>query len=59
MIDYFQLVLPILERQKQNGFHVRELAQIIIDEHPHIKDSFDDVLNSLNRKLLADTKKKS
>lgn len=59
MIDYFQIALPILERQKQNGYHVRDLTRIIIDEHPHIKDSFEDVLAILSRKLLADTKKKS
>lgn len=58
MFDYLELSIPILERKKQAGFHVRELAEIILDEHPHIKDSFEDIVTILNRRLLAEFKKK-
>ena len=59
MIDYISIAIPILERNKKDGYHIKQLAEIMIDEHPNIKISIDELAEIINQKLYVDSKKKS
>lgn len=59
MVDYIELAIPILERNKSQGYHVKQLAQTLLDEHPNLKDSLEDIAIILNKKFYSDVQKKT